>query len=198
MRRRRRKEESACNCGGDGRRGRESGHASRRNMVTGAVWANKLFMNTSTSELKSAIEFLNVTGLERSSSDYPYSGRTANGEWGMEHCCLLSKQIIEKIVPFPRPPAAAVVPSTKCPENRTSERRFLPPLLSSCPTHLTRSSPTMNDGVNCINFPLQKKRTRLRSALRVAFSPPLQFRLKSGNAKCRLCVQNPMKMFRAS
>ena len=127
-------------------------------MVTGAVWANKLFMNTSTSELKSAIEFLNVTGLERSSSDYPYSGRTANGEWGMEHCCLLSKQIIEKIVPFPRPPAAAaVVPSTKCPKNRTSERRFLPPsLLSSCPTHLTRSSPTMNDGVNCINFPLQK------------------------------------------
>ena len=113
-------------------------------------------MNTSTSELKSAIEFLNVTGLERSSSDYPYSGRTANGEWGMEHCCLLSKQIIEKIVPFPRPPAA-VVPSTKCPKNRTSEQRFLPPLLSSCPTHLTRSSsPTMNDGVNCINFPLQK------------------------------------------
>ena len=165
-------------------------------MVTGAVWANKLFMNTSTSELKSAIEFLNVTGLERSSSDYPYSGRTANGEWGMEHCCLLSKQIIEKIVPFPRPPAAAVVPSTKCPENRTSERRFLPPLLLS--HSLDSLVPDNERRRQLYQFPPPKKRTRLRSALRVAFSPPLQFRLKSGNAKCRLCVQNPMKMFRAS
>ena len=52
-----------------------------------------------------------------------------------------------------------VVRSTKCPKNRTSGvfapfpvRSFVLPSLS---LHLTRS-PTMNDGVNCINFPLQK------------------------------------------
>ena len=59
----------------------------------------------------------------------PLAG-TANGECGMEDCCLLSKQIIEKILP--RPPRNA----------QRTERAFLPlfPLLSHL-THLTRSVP---------------------------------------------------------
>ena len=165
-------------------------------MVTGAVWANKLFMNTSTSELKSAIEFLNVTGLERSSSDYPHSGRTANGEWGMEHCCLLSKQIIEKIVPFPRPPAAdGGGPKYEMPGEQNERAAFFAPSPLLLSHSLDSLVPDNERRRQLYQFPPPKKRTRLRSALRVAFSPPLQFRLKSGNAKCRLCVQNPMKMF---
>ena len=47
-------------------------------------------------------------------------------------------------------------PKYEMPGEQNERAAFFAPLLSSCPTHLTRSSPTMNDGVNCINFPLQK------------------------------------------
>ena len=92
-------------------------------------------------------------------------------------------------------------PAAKCPKNRTSV--VFAPLLSLLLSHSLDSVVVVPDNERrrrrqLYQFPPPKKRTRLRSALRVAFSPPLQFRLKSGNAKCRLCVQNPMKMFRAS